>query len=189
VRPFDAAALGSLAQEAARLGRLVEDLHLLSQSDLGSLSYRKEPVDVGDLVADTVEAHGRALQEKAIRVDLDLEPDVRLDADANRLSQLLGNLMQNTLRYTDSPGSLRIRLRRKGGGTLLEWADSSPGVAPQHLPRLTDRLYRVDSARSGEGAGLGLAIAKAIVEAHGGTMTAGPSSAGGLEWSILFRHG
>lgn len=194
VRRFDSETLDSLAQEVSRLGRLVEDLHLLAQTDVGGLTYRKETLDLGELVEEAVNAQRRALDERGIRPDLDIAPGVHVTADATRLAQVLANLLQNTLRYTDSPGRLRLRLREVGGRAILEWQDSSPGVSDDDLPRLTDRLYRVDASRQrmgADGAGLGLAIARAIVEAHGGTITAGHSPLGGLDWTMTFpiAHG
>jgi two-component system sensor histidine kinase BaeS len=189
IRRFDAASLASLGQEVARLGRLVEDLHLLSQSDTGTLSYFREPMDPGELVEEMIEAQRRALAERGIEATIDIETHRTVLADAARLGQVLANLLQNTLRYTDAPGHLRIRLyEQQPGWLVLDWDDSAPGVAQEHLARLTDRLYRVESSRERRGddggAGLGLAIARAIVDAHGGDMTARQSPLGGLGWTV-----
>jgi len=186
VRPLGSESLGSLAQEIGRLGRLVEDLHLLSLSDLGALSYHKEPVDLADLIEEVTAAHRRALDERGLRVDLELQRGARVLADETRLVQVFGNLMQNTLRYTDAPGRVAIALCREATRAVIDWQDSSPSVPEQDLHRLTDRLFRVDASRSriGGGSGLGLAIVKAIVDAHDGTMTARRSPLGGLRWEI-----
>jgi two-component system sensor histidine kinase BaeS len=188
VRPLGPASLGSLAQEVAQLARLVEDLHLLSLSDLGALDYRKEPLDLAEVVEDIVDAHRRALAERGLEVELRLERGARILGDATRLGQVFGNLMQNSLRYTDSPGRLAVALRRAGGRVVVDWQDSSPGVSERDLPRLTERLFRVDASRSraGGGSGLGLAIARAIVEAHDGTLVARASPLGGVWWEITF---
>jgi two-component system sensor histidine kinase BaeS len=105
-----------------------------------------------------------------------------VSADAGRIAQVFGNLMQNTLRYTDAPGILQVAARADADRVIVQWEDSSPGVPEDELPRLTERLYRLDSSRSraNGGSGLGLAIADAIVHAHGGTLTAHPSALGGL---------
>jgi len=188
VRPLGREGLGSLAQEVAHLGRLVEDLHLLSLSDLGALSYYREPLDLGELVDETVLVQKRALEAKGIALELHLARGVTVMADETRLAQVFGNLLQNTLRYTDAPGRLVIALRREGGRAVVDWQDSSPGVAEEELPRLTDRLFRVDASRSraGGGSGLGLAIVKAIVDAHGGTLIARASPLGGLWLELAF---
>ena len=188
VRPLGQASLGSLAQEVAQLGRLVEDLHLLSLSDLGALDHHKEPLDLAEAIEDVVEAHQRALAERGLEADLRLERGARILGDGTRLGQVFGNLMQNTLRYTDSPGRLAIALRRTDGRVVVDWQDSSPGVPEDDLPRLTERLFRVDVSRNraGGGSGLGLAIARAIVEAHDGKLVARASPLGGLWWEISF---
>src|SRR5262245_28473540 len=188
VRPLGRESLGSLAQEVAHLGRLVEDLHLLSLSDLGALSYYREPLDLGELVDETVLVQKRALEAKGIALELHLARGVTVLADETRLAQVFGNLLQNTLRYTDEPGRLVIALRREGGRAVVDWQDSSPGVPEEELPRLTERLFRVDASRSraGGGSGLGLAIVKAIVDAHGGTLVARASPLGGLWLELAF---
>ena len=182
VRPLDQAAVGSLANEAQRLARLVEDLHTLSLSDLGALSYRKEPVDVAEVLGDAVEAQQRALDESGLKLDLRLERGGMVLADAARLTQVFANLLQNSLRYTDAPGRIAIRLRRNSHRIIIDWEDTSPGVPGADLARLTDRLFRVEGSRSrdGGGSGLGLAIARAIVEGHAGTLSAQASALGGL---------
>jgi two-component system sensor histidine kinase BaeS len=188
VRPLGAAGLSSLAQEVAHLGRLVDDLHMLSLADVGALSYRKEPLDVAELAGDAIAAQRRALDQKGLAVELALEPGATVLADETRLAQVFGNLLQNTLRYTDAPGRLAVAVRRDGERVVLDWQDSSPGVPEADLPRLTDRLFRVDASRSraGGGSGLGLAIVKAIVEAHGGTLVARASRLGGLALELAF---
>jgi two-component system, OmpR family, sensor histidine kinase BaeS len=190
VRPVGSESLGSLAHEIGRLGRLVEDLQLLSLSDLGALSYHKEAVDVGELLEEVIAVQRRALDERPLHVDLRLERGAKVLADETRLAQVFGNLLQNTLRYTDAPGKLAIALRRDGTRVVIDWQDSSPGVADEDLPRLTDRLFRVDASRSraGGGSGLGLAIVKAIIDAHDGTMIARRSPLGGLWWQIALPH-
>jgi two-component system sensor histidine kinase BaeS len=188
VRPLGQASLGSLAQEVAQLARLVEDLHLLSLSDLGALDHHKEPLDLAESIEDVVDAQRRALAERGLQVDVRLERDARILGDGTRLGQVFGNLMQNTLRYTDAPGRLAIALRRTGDRVVVDWQDSSPGVPEADLPRLTERLFRVDVSRNraGGGSGLGLAIASAIVEAHDGKLVARASPLGGLWWEISF---
>ncbi|MDO8331354.1 MAG: histidine kinase dimerization/phospho-acceptor domain-containing protein [Fluviicoccus sp.] len=178
----------SLAQEVQRLSRLVEDLHTLSQSDQGALSYHQETVDLGELITEVVDQHQRRLDAGGISVDLQLSPGLTVWGDSARLAQLLANLMQNTLRYTDAPGTLRISLSRVYNRVHLEWEDSSPGVSEQDLPHLTERLFRVESSRNRAtgGSGLGLSIAKAIADAHDAAMRPRASALGGLCWELVF---
>jgi len=186
VRPLNRAGVSSLAQEVGQLTRLVEDLRLLSLSDLGALTYRKEVISLDDTLLDCLAAHRGAIAAKPLAVTTHLDADVRVFADADRLAQVFGNLLQNTLRYTDDPARLDVSLAAAKGQAVLRWADSAPGVPAADLPHLTDRLYRVDGsrARSSGGSGLGLAIVAAIVEAHGGRLTAEAGSLGGLCWNL-----
>ena len=186
VRPLGPASLGSLAQEVSQLTRLVEDLRLLSLSDLGALTYHTEPLDLGELIAESVRALAPALHDKGITLELRLAPEVVVVGDATRLAQVFANLLQNTLRYTDAPGRLQVRLEGEAGEARITWQDSSPGVPADALPHLTERLYRVDGSRSrsGGGSGLGLAITQAIVLAHRGRLVADAGEFGGLRWTI-----
>ena len=188
VRPLDQRAIGSLAAEASRLARLVEDLHTLSLSDLGALTYHKEPVDLAEVIEDTIEPQRQRLAEQGLRVETGLARGAVVAGDADRLGQLFANLLQNSSRYTDAPGTIAVRLSRDAGRMVVDWEDSAPGVPAEELPRLTERLYRVEGSRSraGGGSGLGLAIARALAEGHGGTMSAHPSALGGLRIRIEF---
>jgi two-component system, OmpR family, sensor histidine kinase BaeS len=190
VRPLDAQAVTSLAGEASRLARLVEDLHTLSLSDLGALTYRKEPLDLSEVVTEAVDAQRPALRQKGLAAEVDAQP-ARVVGDADRLKQVFGNLLQNSLRYTDAPGRIAVRVRNGAGRVRVDWEDTSPAVAEEDLPRLTERLFRVEGSRNraSGGSGLGLAIARAIVEGHGGTLSARASALGGLHVELEFPHG
>ena len=184
VRPLDRNALNSLAGDTARLSRLVEDLHTLSLSDLGALTYHKEPVDLAEILEETLPE--RRIEENGLKLVKDLKPSP-LMGDADRLAQVFSNLLENSLRYTERPGIIKISTDRNA----VVWEDSSPGVPEAELPKLTERLYRVEGSRSrdGGGSGLGLAIARAIVEAHGGTLSASASPLGGLRIELGFGNG
>jgi len=186
VRPLTLASIASVAQEVQRLTRLVEDLRLLSLSDLGALTYRKHRLDLGESIGDALSVGRAAIEQKGLHVETHLEAGVMVDADEDRLAQVFGNLLQNTLRYTSSPPSLRVTLTVRGQEACIDWEDSAPGVGEADLPRLTERLYRVDVSRSSAsgGSGLGLAIVQAIIHGHGGRMQAAHSGLGGLHWRI-----
>jgi len=185
IRRPDPANLDSLAQEVSRLTRLVEDLRLLSLSDLGALDYRFAPVDLGRFVGHHL-SDAAGLSGKSLQVHRDLAEGVEIRADGDRLDQVLSNLLQNTQRYSSDPATLSVQVRRHDSEAQLTWEDTGPGVPTEALPRLTERLYRVDDSRASAsgGSGLGLAIARAIVEGHGGRMQASASALGGLRWDI-----
>ena len=186
VRPLNDAALDSLQAECDRLGALVEDLYQLALSDAGALEYRFAPLDIATLVADIAEDHRRTLAEAGIRLDIDAMPTMRVRGDETRLAQLFGNLFINARRYTDAPGEVRLRSARAGSTWSITVEDSSPGVPTEALPKLFDRLFRVESSRNraGGGAGLGLAICRNIAEAHGGRIEAVASRLGGLAVTV-----
>jgi two-component system, OmpR family, sensor histidine kinase BaeS len=187
VRRFDNEALKSLQMEVATLSKLIEDLYQLSLADLGSMAYRKVDLDLGKLLADTIEAFQERLRKADIACELQLPPaTVTMHADESRLHQLFVNLIENSLRYTDAGGRLCIGCTPAGQNVVIDLKDSAPGVDAQNLPRLFERFYRVESSRNriSGGAGLGLAICRAIVEAHGGHIEARPSPLGGLWLSI-----
>lgn len=184
----DAATLDSLHQEIERLSALVADLHELSLSDVGALSYQMQSVDFTALMQQVVQQHTDALARYGIDCRLELpEQPVRLLGDSKRLQQLLTNLMHNSLKYTDGtatqPGCIQITLRVQAAALELIWADSPPGVPAHALPHLFERLYRVEVSRNraGGGSGLGLAIVHNIVLAHQGQITAQNSPLGGLQ--------
>lgn len=190
LRAPDEAALASLAHEIGRLNRLVDDLRELSLADAGALDYRMRPLDLSALAARALDAVRDRYARAGLALDQDIEPGLRLSGDERRLEQLLANLLENSLRYTDSPGRVRLRAGRQAGRIVLEIADTAPSVATDQLPRLFDRLYRVESSRSRQhgGSGLGLAICRSIVQAHGGEIAAMQSDLGGLavriEWPL-----
>jgi two-component system sensor histidine kinase BaeS len=186
VRPLSRSSIDSIGQEVQQLTRLVEDLRVLSLSDLGALTYRKEPVHLAEAIDDALAAGRAAIAERGLVVRVELDRSLIVDADADRLAQLFGNLLHNTLRYSEPPGELRVQLAGEGAQVRVDWEDSPPGVSDDDLPRLTERLFRVDESRArvSGGSGLGLAIVKAIVEGHGGRMQASRGGLGGLRWSI-----
>jgi len=184
VRTITPERVRSLHAEILRLNRLVDDLYQLSLSDIGALSYRKENIDVVRVLEESLGTYLAEFGRKriALRAHIPEEAGITVFADRERLTQLFANLFENSLRYTDEGGELSVNVKSEGPFAVLEFQDSKPGVAEQDLHRLFDHLYRVEGSRSRKtgGAGLGLAICKRIVEAHGGTISAHPSPAGGL---------
>ncbi|WP_296898350.1 ATP-binding protein [Thiohalocapsa sp.] len=192
VRPLDKAALDALLADTLRLGRLIDDLYELSMTDLGALSYRKAPLDLHQLLTEELDSFRGEFAEADIALhlaaaDTEAADDWTLYGDTQRLSQLFRNLLRNTLAYTDRGGQLRVTLSRRSGHAHIDFDDTAPSVPAVDLPLLFERLYRVDSSRNRAtgGAGLGLAIARNIVAAHGGSITAAPSPLGGLRVHLV----
>jgi len=194
VRQVDASRLASLQAECTRLRALVDDLYQLSLSEAGGLSYRFEPVDLGEIVHEAARAHAGVLHDAGlILVAAAVPASCELArGDRTRLRQLLDNLLGNAQRYTDRPGRVVLSLDRlPNGGCRLRIDDTAPGVPDDALPQLFERLYRAEPSRSRRygGAGLGLAICRNIVEAHGGRIAAAHSPEGGLRIEIEFPPG
>jgi two-component system sensor histidine kinase BaeS len=186
VRPLTREALGSLRGEAAALGKLVNDLNQLALADVGALAYRRESLDVVPLVAQAIDSYRERFAQHGLAVETSGEDAATVFGDPDRLTQMLRNLLENSARYTEPGGRVRVAVRRDGERVAIEVDDSAPGVPPEALARLFERFYRVDESRSRAhgGAGLGLAICRSIAAAHGGEIAAAPSPLGGLRVSI-----
>ncbi|MEL7311695.1 MAG: ATP-binding protein [Pseudomonadota bacterium] len=186
VRDFSDTTRRSLQAEVARLSQLVDDLHTLSIYDDGTPQYQHIPINLSDTLLRTLTDTEPRLAAAQIHLETAIEPDVFVSADDGRLGQVFTNLIENTLRYTDPPGTLRVVLSANESHASLSFSDSPPGVPDRALKHLFDRLFRADQSRSREsgGSGLGLSICKSIIESHDGTINAMHSPLGGLEVSI-----
>lgn len=163
-----------LQDELIRLNQLVEDLRTLSLAEAGELPLKKEPTNMADLAQKLLAAMEQIAEEKGISIQLDvLTNQTTISADANRIKQVLVNLLTNAIRFTPSPGAIYLRLLNENDQYLTVIVqDTGIGISPEHLPHLFDRFYRVDEARSrvSGGTGLGLAIAKQYVLSHNGIL-------------------
>ncbi|MDB6089180.1 MAG: baeS [Gammaproteobacteria bacterium] len=183
VRLLTPESVTSLQTEVTTLSKLVNDLYELSLADIGALAYRMADVDIAAVLRLRLRGFHERLAERSIRVESDIhEAELIVNADATRIQQLFSNLMENSIRYTNAGGRWRVACHREDTRVLIDLQDSEPGVPAELLTRLFERFYRVDASRNRQsgGAGLGLAICKSIVEAHGGTITARESPLGGL---------
>ena len=182
VRPLTRESLASLRAEVTSLGKLVDDLNQLALADVGALAYRKQALDVVPLIEQSVASYRERLAERGLALDVELNGAAPVFGDADRLAQLFRNLLENSARYTDGGGRLRVAARRDGARVAIDFEDSAPGVPAASLPHLFERFYRVEGSRSraNGGAGLGLAICRNIAQAHGGDIAADPSALGGL---------
>lgn len=154
---------------ADRMNRLVGDLLLLARADAGGLTAQTGPVDLAEAASSAiVQFSGRGAK-------VELRPPPRplvVQGNAEALTRMIVNLVDNALKYAQSPEPVEVVLARRGDAAELSVVDRGVGIAPEHLPRLFDRFYRPDTSRTSEtgGTGLGLAICKEIAEAHGGTV-------------------
>jgi len=193
IRELDKPAINSLHSEALNLGRLIDDLHTLSMSDVGALNYQMESLSLRDLVQEFLAASDPVLVQHAITLTQHpVDSPITILGDAQRLEQMLSNLLQNTCRYTDAGGQLQVRLSQENQNgeiyCVIDWFDSNPGVEHSVLPELFNPLFRTEDSRSREhgGSGLGLSIVKRIVDAHQASIEASESVLGGLHLKIRF---
>ncbi|MDP1571698.1 MAG: HAMP domain-containing sensor histidine kinase [Vicinamibacterales bacterium] len=165
--------VGIVIEEVDRIERLVGDLLDLARYEAGGAALASEPLAVADLFARVRARHQPVMRERGI----DLHDHIAADAavvvgDARRLEQALQNLAANALRHSGPGGRVSLSATRRGASVVLAVADTGTGIAPEHLPHVFDRFYKADPSRADGGTGLGLSIVRAIVEQHGGTVTA-----------------
>ncbi|HHS9742516.1 TPA: two-component system sensor histidine kinase BaeS [Raoultella ornithinolytica] len=186
VRKFTPDSVTSLQAEVATLTKLVDDLHQLSMSDEGALAYQKTSVDIITLLEVAAGAFRERFASRGLTIAVSLPENATVFGDGDRLMQLFNNLLENSLRYTDSGGRLLISASQTGRRIILDFADSGPGVSDQQLERLCERFYRAEGSRNraSGGSGLGLAICVNIVAAHGGTLRADHSPFGGVSIKV-----
>ena len=189
IREFDEETLNSLTHEVKRINTLVNDLYELSLSDLGAMKYQMVETDIKNNIESSIESFRDRYREAEIDIKTNFDEVGNILGDQHRLTQLFTNLLENTLKYTDGPGSLNINMQGIDNEIIVSFADSAPGVDEETLDKIFDRFYRVELSRSREmgGAGLGLSICSEIVDAHSGSIKAKRSSIGGLEIVIIFK--
>ena len=161
------------------LGDLVDDLFELSRIEAGDISWTMRQVELRELIDETVAAMRAPAAERGVRVSADLPAEVLLArANAEKVQRVLFNLIQNAIRHPPADGSITVRARSLGGNVEIEVDDEGEGIPWKAGDRVFEPFYRGDSARTDDGAGLGLAISKAIVEAHGGKIWLEPGAQG-----------
>ncbi len=188
----DADHIEATLEETRTLARLVNDLHTLSQAEAGQLPLTIEPVAVTDLLADIQTSFSGQAEVKAIslNVGFDGKPaDLMVQGDAGRLDQVLSNLVMNAIRHTPAGGEILLYAERENGRVCLIVRDTGEGIPPDDLPYIFNRFWRGDKSRThqdGVGGGLGLAIAKQLVEAHHGTIDVASTPGQGTTFTITF---
>jgi heavy metal sensor kinase len=165
------ATLENMLEEVLRLSQLTTQLLMLARADTHTLTIQPRPVDLSLLLNTVSDQIALTAEQKQITLTCDVPPRIAVKADEDRLIQLALNLLENAVKYTPPGGAITVTLARSDGKICFSIADTGIGVAPQHLPHIFDRFYRVDRARSRGGVGLGLAIAKQIAQLHGGDIT------------------
>ena len=176
-----------IAREAGRLRRLVGQLRQVALYDAGAETLARGPVALPELVDETLAVLGPEFERRDIRLTSALPGDLPpISADADRLTEILLNLLDNALRHTPAGGVIEVTAARAGQMVRLAIADTGPGIAPTERERIFDRFYRLDASRTAAtgGSGLGLAIVRSLVSAHGGTITVDERPGGGARFTV-----
>lgn len=178
VREASLEALSSLHDETLRLGRMVEDLQALASADAAGLSLECQPVDLAPVVAQATQTLAERFRAAEVTVGLSLTA-VTVWADPRRLDQVVTNLLTNACKFTPPGGRVDVTVSAEDGFARLEVADTGPGIAPGEREQVFDRFYRGGAGRRAGGTGIGLAVVKQLVEAHGGNVQVGDAPPGG----------
>jgi heavy metal sensor kinase len=178
--------LGTVNEEVDRLIRLVGSLLTLARADAGQIPIARERVELGELVTGAVEQARPMAEERGVRLEAAPAAPVALEADEDLLLQLLLNLVDNAVKHTERGGEVTLGWARRDSSAELWVRDSGAGISPEHLPRIFDRFYRADAARSRAegGTGLGLSICRWIAEAHGGSISAESTPGSGSTFTV-----
>ena len=171
----DPETIDTIHSQAIHLSHLVEDLRILAQVESGYLQLQLSSTLVEELLRSSVEAMRPRAETKGVTLALEADAALPpLELDATRIAQVVDNLLENAITHTPEGGSVRVYGRTVANAVEVEVADTGPGIPREELPRLFDRLYRADPSRAREtgGSGLGLTIARRLVEAHGGSIEA-----------------
>jgi signal transduction histidine kinase len=189
VYPLEKAEVARLYDQTRHLNRLVDDLHVLAQAEARQLPLHLEMIDANQLVQSTAELYEALFETKEITLGMVL-PDTpsMVRADRARITQVLQNLLTNALRHTPPGGAINVDVGSADAAVQIAVADSGDGIEVEHLPYVFNRFYRTDRARDRDsgGAGLGLALVRAIVESHGGQATVASTGRGqGSTFTIL----
>jgi two-component system sensor histidine kinase BaeS len=192
VLPANAQTIGIMREEAARLARLIDDLRTLSLADAGELSLERTTVKPGAMLRRSAAAHQPAALAAGIELAVEAAPDLPpVSVDAERMAQVLGNLLDNAMLQVPRGGRIVLAARRADDGVELRVRDNGPGIPPEDLGLVFERLYRSNASRQryARGSGLGLAIAKSLVEAHGGSIRAESTPGAGTTMVVTLPAG
>jgi signal transduction histidine kinase len=186
------AALATIAEESASMHKLINQLLTLARGDsLDRESFETEVFDLGSVVAEVSAALEPLAKERGIELSAEMNA-IHIEGDPVRVRQLIVNLLDNAIRYTDQGGSVRVDLDTEGTEAVLRVKDSGIGIAPEHLKRVFERFVRLDSSRhrGGEasGSGLGLAICRQIVSLHGGAIAVESTPGQGSTFTVRLRR-
>jgi signal transduction histidine kinase len=163
-------ALADCMEESERILSMLNTLMDISEAENGVLKLNLEEIPVAQLLQDTIDLYQYVAEDKGIQISSDCPQEIHLTGDRNRLGQVLANLLDNAIKYTDPGGRITFRADRKDNHVIISVIDSGLGITPEEIPHIWDRLYRGKRSRTQKGLGLGLSLVRAVVKAHKGTV-------------------
>jgi signal transduction histidine kinase len=183
-----AAAIEETIEEIDRIDGMLTTLMDISEAQTGAMRLARAPLRIASVFDETLDLYSDAAEARGVTLRAEAPPDLVLEADHNRLRQVLANLVDNGIKYTPQGGRVELRAAAAGSGVEITVTDTGIGIPDDELPRIWDRLFRGDRSRTEKGLGLGLSVVKAIVEAHGGTVAASSASGRGTIFTLRFPN-
>ncbi|MCU0787128.1 MAG: HAMP domain-containing histidine kinase, partial [Verrucomicrobia bacterium] len=171
VDPVARDALADCIEESDRVLTMIRTLMDIAEVEAGMMRLNLEECSIASLLTNVVDLYEIVAEEKGIRVSTDLDGSCTARVDEARLRQVFANLLDNAIKYSPEKSEVKILARSDAGGVRVSFEDRGFGIPPEEQPRIWDRLYRGDKSRSQRGLGLGLSLVKAIVQAHGGSVS------------------
>lgn len=177
-------ALADCVDESDQILKMLNVLMDISEAETGTMKLDLQVVDLTKIIEETVEVYHYLAEEKDITIETNAPKNLLLKVDASRVRQVIGNLLDNAIKYTPDGGRIDLKAYTEGNYTILTVTDSGVGITPEDLPKIWDRLFRGDQSRSRRGLGLGLSLVKAVVEAHGGRVEAKSNTNTGSTFTV-----
>ena len=182
----DREVLADCLEESERLLAMLHTLMDISEAETGMMPLAREPINLAELLAETVDLYRYVIEAQAMGVSTSAPPTLWVLADRNRLRQVLANLLDNAIKYTPPGGQITLTASREPDGVAVVVEDTGRGMTPDELIHIWDRLYRGDTSRSPRGLGLGLSLVKAVVQAHHGAITVSSTPGVGSRFTLRF---
>jgi signal transduction histidine kinase len=178
-------ALADCVEESDRVLAMLNTLMDISEAESGAMPLRRAPVALAEVVERATALYGDVADAKDVHLEANVPPDVMVAGDRVRLEQVAANLIDNAVKYTNPGGRVFITGHAEGARSVLRVRDTGPGIPAGELPHIWERLFRGDASRTARGVGLGLSLVKAIVEAHGGSVSAVSQPGEGTEFTVV----
>ena len=179
-------ALADCLEESERVLTLLNTLMDISEAETGTMKLSLAPVDISDLIEDTVGLYEYVAEDKSITISVNCAKNIAMTADRNRMRQVVANLVDDAIKYTPCGGRITIDAYHEQDQTVILVKDTGAGIPPEEIPKIWDRLYRGDKSRSQPGLGLGLSLVKAVVEAHKGRIEVHSVPGAGSVFTLYF---